>query len=174
MSEDRKTIGQIAWQTKILVETFIEREHGNPLTYAEIKKLIGGDDPQHKGRGYISSARRILLNQHEIVIACKPNIGYVKVSGTDSMGEGEAEHRSIARRARKAGRIYRATDYDTLSAADQLRWNAGMLQNALIQKLSEGKTAQRMLAGIEERKKIETSNKRLSEALDAVKQAMTK
>lgn len=171
--KERKTIGQIAWQTKLIVETFLDLKVGQVLTYGEIKRLLSGADPQHEGRGYVHSAARILLNQHQIVLACETNLGYKKVEGRDAMGEAVAQKRFARRKTAKAGKILTATEYEKLSPDDQLRWNAEMVQNAMMQKVSDGAAGKKLAAHFADaRKKFQNDPKLMTEAFDAIKDVL--
>lgn len=117
-------------ETKMIVEFVLERSRSGSdrtIKYDEIETLIS-QDPRANGSGYkyLTSARRILLRDHAILLDAEAKVGVrictneekIAVSGRDL----KKARRAVGRSRQKLGSV----EYERLSEDKKRDWNARM------------------------------------------------
>jgi hypothetical protein len=122
-----RSIPNVRPETKLLV-AFLRGRVGQTIPYKQYgEDLIGRSaKPGSIGYRYLSSARRILLRDHGIVIDAEPKVG-IRVCTPEEKVDVMAHHFGKSRRQLKHSRhIGTATEYDELSDTKKKKWNTYM------------------------------------------------
>ena len=121
--------GKVRYTIRLeLRKTFALWDYGEGLTYSELEKLMGCDP--RKNRHLIHQAAEDVLPDN-IVIECKPNIGYFRVRAPDVKGVSERDMKSGAKKNEKALKKATYTDRSQLTregqqALDHTQFKAAM------------------------------------------------
>jgi hypothetical protein len=144
-----RPISEMSVDTQILVRALLEAQEGTTITYDDLEKRIGQSVRTGAGRGYLSSARRHLLNHHQRWFACVRGEG-VRWSGTDVVGEGDAAIRSLGRRSRTAAKKVATATYEKLSNEDRIRHNTSLAMLGAIGSMTRADRVKRLSSKVEQ------------------------
>lgn len=140
-----RSIPNIALETKTLVDFLKAKPEGTTIPYAELNELIGRPtEVGGSGHGYLSSARRILLRDHGILVDAEPKIG-IRVCTNDEKIIVAGRDVSRARRAvKRSGQKLRSVEYARLDDGQKRNWNARMSMVGALELLSAPKAVERV------------------------------
>lgn len=117
---------QLGVDTKAIVEHLILTTVGQQIPYIELSQLIGHDIQQPKYRSCLSSARRILVKEHNMVFGTIRNVGIQRLADTEIVREGDLGIKKVRRSCRRtAGKVICA-NYNTLSQDDKNKHNLSL------------------------------------------------
>lgn len=117
-------------ETKMLVEFFVARHkagEGETITYSEMEKQIGRDcRPSSQGYRYLSSARRILLRDHGVLLDAEAKVGVHICTNEEKMLVSGRDMSRARRAVRRSRQKLTAVEYDRLDDSKKKEWNARM------------------------------------------------
>jgi len=125
MSVDGNPKGRIeaSVETKLLYQRLKELKPGDEVSYSELSKLVGIDVQGQKGRGYLTSARKMVSSESILIITIwGEGIRHAKDEDVvDDIGKDQRKiRRSALRSSRKPACI---KDYESLPSELQIQHN---------------------------------------------------
>lgn len=116
---------QTALETRLLVEEVSKGPEGRVITYGEMEKLIGRPvKTGTRGYGYLQSAKRILLRDHDILLDAEPKVGIRICTNSEKLTVAGRDIRKAGRAVKRSGQKLRSVAYDQLTDAEKREWNA--------------------------------------------------
>lgn len=112
----------ISLNTQTLTKRLKEAKIGEIITYLSLSELIGLD-VQHKGRPSLTSARRKVRNEDDIVFSTLSNVGLQRCTEDDKISEIKRQTKRARNAAKEGNRIQRATSYGDLSEQKKEEYN---------------------------------------------------
>lgn len=113
----------VSIETSLLVKYFKDKEAGFVATYADLNSLIGRDIRQRQAYGYFSSARRILLRDHDMVLETVRGTGIRIATDGEKVNASGRDVGSARRALRRASRKLTAADYKALTDEQKRDYN---------------------------------------------------
>lgn len=134
----------------MLVDFLATKPEGTTIAYTAMNELIGRPvDPTSEGYRYLTSARRILLRDHGIVIDAEPKVGVRVCTNEEKI---LVSNRDLARGRRAVKRSRQkltAVQYDQLSDGKKREWNARMSMLGALELMAAPKAVARVEKAIE-------------------------
>lgn len=141
----KKAIPEISPQAQWLAARLRKMAVGEVVTYAELNK-VAACDVRGAGKGYLMTARHVVLRDHCIAIECVRGHGMKRM---DDEGIAEAQARAIeltAKRLRREEKRSQVADPDKLSAAARLRFQANRGQALAMRAIASHRTHNALVA----------------------------
>lgn len=105
---------------------------GDVILYPTIQQITGHHQDTRKGRGIISSARKILLNQHEKVFECVFKVGYSLLGNKEVVGCSAHDAQRIGNTCKRAITKLKTVEADKLDQTERAVLSARMSQYSII------------------------------------------
>ena len=122
-----RAIPQVAMETGLLVELFAAEKQGAVVSYKTMADLIGRPvTPGTRGYGYLQSAKRILLRDHEVVLDAEPKVGVRVCTDAEKLTVAGRDVKKASRAVKRSGQKLRAVEYAALTDDQKREWNARM------------------------------------------------
>lgn len=128
---DSKTFEEMSIETTLLIQCFEALGEGKVVSYEDMEKLIGRD-VRTAARGALRTARKRVLCDSGIHIACIPKVGMKRLAPGEALGDGDRKLASSRRAARRADTSYSQVDATRLSDEEKLRLAAGRTRALVI------------------------------------------
>lgn len=149
MTSEANTIPEISVDTRLLYERLAKLEKGETVTYTELSAIIGRDVRGPRARHLLDRARKLALENDNVVVEAVVNEGLRRPLDTVVVTTtGECYRRGVIRRAVIAARKYAAVDYGALSEADRVKHNAEVSQLGAIKAFAADSTTKQLEASI--------------------------
>jgi len=134
-----------------VLETALIKEGNELASYQQLSAAIGRD-VQKDARGLLATARRLVQNEHKILLEAVQNTGIKRSDDYEGAADKTREHvrRTIKRRAKEIGQAINGKDVTPILAAKLSIMNVIML-------FSQTKAPQRLIETIQQRKLKELS-----------------
>ena len=125
--DGKKAIPELSIEVQLLVKALEPTEPNGIVTYETLKEAAAMDvqagHGDGMGYGRLTSARRILARDHNMVFAAVSGVGLKLLDSTGRMGLGINHVHGIRRRARKTGAMLAKTDQTTMSNDARIQLN---------------------------------------------------
>lgn len=123
----QRSFPNISIETNSLVNHFKDKPEGAISTYKELEDLVGRScRPDGSGYRYLSSAKKILLRDYNMVLDAEPKIGVRVCTNEETMvvaGRDQKRGRRAILRSRKK---LSTVEYGRLDQGKKVEWNARM------------------------------------------------
>jgi hypothetical protein len=124
MAEEKKSIREVAIDSKLLYQRLAKMEIGDFVSYHELSEIIGRD-VQREGRGFLNTARQICQREHEKTFGVIVGAGLKCLMPTEVIGTTNFAIEHIRRTSRKAvKRLKCVGDIEKLTNEDKIKMNA--------------------------------------------------
>jgi hypothetical protein len=131
-----KRLPTMALDTNRIIQSFLDAEVGEVITYDELSDLVGYDI--QKKRGALSQAQTRLLNHHGIVFSCMRNVGMKRITAEENVHSTDAYLTSIRNKSYKKMKELGCVDnFDELSTKNQHKHNTAMSVFGLLNSVSQ-------------------------------------
>lgn len=121
--KSKRTIPTLSIEAQELIRRLLRATVGEVITYAELSVVAMGDVQEQK-RGVLTTARKRLLEDHDMVFEAISNVGLKRLNDEEIVVTGEAPLVRINRMARRGMRKLACVDYDNLANDLQIKHNA--------------------------------------------------
>jgi len=121
--EKRRTIPGLAHDTKLIIERLRKVSPGEEILYAEINTVVGRN-VQNGARANLSSARRVVEREHQIVFGVVFGKGLRRLLNHEIPYVADQALARVGRLARRSGRTIDAVDFESLTENDRVAHNA--------------------------------------------------
>lgn len=141
----KKAIPEISPQAQWLVARLRKMQPGDVVTYAELDK-VAGCDVRGDGKGYMATARRVVLRDYCIAISAVRGQGMKRL---DDEGLAEEQARAIeltAKRLRREEKRAQVANPDKLGTAARLRFQANRGQALAMRAIASHRTHNALVA----------------------------
>ena len=138
--ETKKSIPEMAIDTRLLLQRLLKAKIGEVITYKELNEVISRD-VQQEANGCLQSAMKAAL-RHEMVFSTMRGIGIKRLTDRELAGIGEATRNHITRSARIAMRkMGLVRDFKALTNEEKIRHNTGLAMLGAVAHISSPKQA---------------------------------
>ncbi len=144
-------IGQPSVDTQVLAKHLKTLKSGDVVTYGELGKIIGPDSRHPKFKGYLVTARRIVLREHSLVFEPMSGddrgVGLVALSDAQKLDLPQLTLKRIRRTCRTAASKVATADYEKLSSEEQRKFSTGLSVLGAVEMFTKPNTLARIEGG---------------------------
>jgi hypothetical protein len=138
--EPKKSIPEMAIDTRLLLQRLLKAAVGELVSYQELSKEISRD-VQREANPCLQSAMRAALRQ-DMVFSTVRNVGVKRLTDRELAGVGEATRQHISRSARVAmKKMSKVQDFKALTDTEKVRHNTGLAMLGAVAHIASPKQA---------------------------------
>lgn len=153
MSVSGNPKGQIeaSVETKLLYQRIVETEPGDDIPYSELSQIVGINVTEDRGRGFLTSARKMAQRENEILTITIRSEGIRHATDEDVVDDMGADERKIHRRAVRTSRKPSCIkDYGSLSDDAKIRHNVNLSVIGAIRQATNPGVRKRLTSAVTE------------------------
>lgn len=140
-----RSIPNVAIETKLLVDLIKDKEEGTTISYAEMEQCIGRSVKSGtQGYGYLSSAKRILLRDHGVLVDAEPKVGIRVCTNEEKMIVAQRDVKRARRAVKRSGQKLRSVEYQRLTEDQKKDFNSRMSLAGALELLSAPKAVEKV------------------------------
>ena len=142
---------QISVDAQILCDKILEYKDrpGDIITYAELSQIIGRD-VQREARSLLTTARRRVMADHNILVDVVPGVGIITLDESQKARTWRSSAERVRRETGRAIRRLATVDYARLSREDQTEVLTGQSFAGAIAQAASAKQIKRIEARVQE------------------------
>jgi hypothetical protein len=121
--KSKRTIPTLSIEAQELIRRLLRASVGDVISYAELSVVAMGDVQDQK-RGVLTTARKRVLEDHDMVFEAISNVGLKRLNDEEIVITAEAPLVRINRLANRGKRKLACVDYDNLENELKIKYNA--------------------------------------------------
>ena len=102
-------------ETEALGKEFVSLDAGKKISYSDVHRIIHTDPQTDHGRGITASARSLVMREHNIVIECIRNEGFLRATDPEKIQIATGQIDKVRRAVRRGVKVVRAVDKTKVS-----------------------------------------------------------
>jgi hypothetical protein len=145
----KKAIHETAYETRLLADKLRAVEIGSIVKYADLSAIIG-QNTQGDGRGYLNTARRIVLRDNQIWFGTIRGEGLKRFPDTEKVKTHDSYLSRVRRATRRQRVIMQSVDYNALPKTEQVKHNVALSQYGVINFLASDAAEKKLTSRVTE------------------------